>query len=46
MIIKRIVLEKYFSDYKEDIIRGYSSGLLVILVITLVIYNKLFIKSN
>ena len=46
VIIKRVVLEKRFSDYEEDITRGYSSDSLIILVITLVIRNELFIKGN
>ena len=46
VIIKRIILEKRFSDYEGDITRVYSSGLLVIPVIILVIRNKLFIKDN
>jgi hypothetical protein len=46
VIIRRVVLEKRFSDYEKDIIRGYSSNSLVILVIIPVIHNKLFIKDN
>ena len=46
VIIRRVVLERCFSDYEEDITRGYSSNSLVILVVILVIRNKLFVKDN